>query len=44
MYKGQYKILEVLKNNGWQQKLPHLERNVGNWAALGGHMGSRQVW
>jgi hypothetical protein len=37
-YNGQCKILEVLKNNGWQERPPHLERNIVNWAAHGGHI------
>jgi hypothetical protein len=37
-YNGQCKILEVLKNDGWQQRPPHLERNAVNSAAHGGHI------
>jgi hypothetical protein len=37
-YNGPCKILEVLKNDGWQQRPPHLERNVVNLAAHGGHI------
>jgi hypothetical protein len=37
-YSGQCKILEVLKNNGLQERPPHLERNIVNWAARGGHI------
>jgi hypothetical protein len=37
-YNGQCKILEVLKNDGWQQTPTHLERNVVHLAACGGHI------
>jgi hypothetical protein len=37
-YNGQCKIMEVLKNNGWQQRPISLERNIVNLAASGGHI------